>query len=63
MKGKVFAQRCIERRRFLKGDSVPRVLETKDACVGNARGESVGLGGAYQDVLAGSNQKRGGFDL
>ena len=59
----VLAQRRIELRGFLKGDAVPRVIETLHTGVGNARGESVGLCGAYQDVFARTDQKRGRLDL
>ena len=63
MTGEVLAQCSIELRCFLKRDSVPCILEPKHASIANASSESVGLSGAYQDVLARSNQKRGGIDL
>ncbi len=63
MMRKVRSQARIELRCFLKGDAMPRVVETQHAGVGNARGEPVGLGGSDQDVFAGANQKRWSFDL
>ena len=63
MMRKVRSQRRVELRCFLKGDAMPRVIETQHTGLGNARGEPVGLAGANQDVLAGANQKRWSFDL
>ncbi len=58
----VAAKRGIELGGFLEGHSVTRIFEAKHFGVRNPLGQSIGLGGSNQDVLARPHQKRWQID-